>query len=192
MALLFVASLLGPLSPNLTAFLTAQFLAGVGTGTFIPLTIGFIVRNLPQRLVVYGLAVYAMNSELSQNVSASLEGWYYGKLRPGGGSNGNIASRCRSCSPASGTERRARRSTWRCCATSTGQDSPIPGSGFSLLYAGLDQGNRLDWVNNGLVNGLLLSGSLADPRLRRAASSSSTSHSSIFGCWRGKGSCPSL
>ena len=50
MALLFVACLLGPLSPNLTAFLTAQFLAGVGTGTFIPLTIGFIVRNLPQRL----------------------------------------------------------------------------------------------------------------------------------------------
>jgi DHA2 family multidrug resistance protein len=76
MALLFVASLLGPLSPNLSALLTAQFLAGVGTGTFIPLTIGFIVRNLPQRLVVYGLAVYAMNSELSQNVSASLEGWY--------------------------------------------------------------------------------------------------------------------
>ena len=76
MALLFVASLLGPWSPNLSAFLTAQFLAGVGSGTFIPLTIGFIVRNVPQRLVLYGLAVYAMNSELSQNVSASLEGWY--------------------------------------------------------------------------------------------------------------------
>ena len=76
MALLFVASLLAPLSPNLNAFLTAQFLAGVGAGTFIPLTIGFIVRNVPQRLVVYGLAVYAMNSELSQNVAASLEGWY--------------------------------------------------------------------------------------------------------------------
>ena len=80
MALLFIAALLGPLSPNLTAFLTAQFLAGVGTGTFIPLTIGFIVRNLPQRLVVYGLAVYAMNSELSQNVSASLEGWFTDNL----------------------------------------------------------------------------------------------------------------
>ena len=47
MALFFIASLLGPLSPNLTAFLTAQFLAGVGSGTFIPLTIGFIVRSLP-------------------------------------------------------------------------------------------------------------------------------------------------
>ena len=32
------------------------------------------------------------------------------------------------------------------------------GLGFSLLYAGLDQGNRLDWVQNGVVTGLLLSG----------------------------------
>ena len=66
----------GPLSPNLEAFLTAKFLGGVGSGTFIPLTISFVARSLPPRLVIYGLAVYAMNSELSQNVGASLEGWY--------------------------------------------------------------------------------------------------------------------
>ena len=47
-------SLLGPLSPNLAAFLTMQFLGGVGSGTFIPLTISFIVRSLPARLVIYG------------------------------------------------------------------------------------------------------------------------------------------
>jgi DHA2 family multidrug resistance protein len=159
MALLFIASLLGPLSPNLTAFLTAQFLAGVGTGTFIPLTIGFIVRNLPQRLIVYGLAVYAMNSELSQNVSASLEGWYTDNLS-------------------------WRWIQWQFCialpimfaciwygaprekvnlALLRDLDWPglaYSGLGFALLYAGLDQGNRLDWVNNGLVNGLLASGSL--------------------------------
>jgi MFS transporter, DHA2 family, multidrug resistance protein len=159
MALLFIAALLGPLSPNLTAFLTAQFLAGVGTGTFIPLTIGFIVRNLPQRLVVYGLAVYAMNSELSQNVSASLEGWY----------TENFSWRW---------------IQWQFCLAlplmfvcilygaprekiNLGllRDLDWPGLaysgiGFSLLYAGLDQGNRLDWVNNGLVNGLLVSGTL--------------------------------
>jgi DHA2 family multidrug resistance protein len=159
MALLFVASLLGPLSPNLTAFLTAQFLAGVGSGTFIPLTIGFIVRNLPQRLIVYGLAVYAMNSELSQNISASLEGWY----------SDNLSWRW---------------IEWQYCAAlplmfaciwygapreklnmALLRDLDWPGLvysgfGFGLLYAGLDQGNRLDWNNNGLVNGLLLSGGL--------------------------------
>jgi MFS transporter, DHA2 family, multidrug resistance protein len=159
MALLFIASLLGPLSPNLTAFLTAQFLAGVGAGTFIPLTIGFIARNLPQRLIVYGLAVYATNSELSQNVAASLEGWYSDSLS-------------------------WRWIEWQYCAalplmfaciwygvprektnTSLLQHLDWPGLaysgfGFALLYAGLDQGNRLDWNNNGLVNGLLLSGGL--------------------------------
>ncbi len=74
--LVFITSLLGPLSPNLNAFLVMQFLGGVGSGTFIPLTISFIIRSLPARLVIYGIALYAMNSELSQNVAASLEGWY--------------------------------------------------------------------------------------------------------------------
>ena len=159
MALLFVASLLGPLSPNLGAFLAAQFLAGVGSGTFIPLTIGFIVRNLPQRLVVYGLAVYAMNAEMSQNVSASLEGWY----------SDNLSWRW---------------IEWQYCLflpvmfaciwygvpreklnTALLKDLDWPGLvcsgvGFSLLYAALDPGNRLDWNNSGLVNGLFMAGVL--------------------------------
>ena len=54
--------------------------------------------------------------------------------------------------------------------------------GFALLYAGLDQGNRLDWSNNGLVDGLLLAGGLLTlafvvRELRRARS-----RSSICGC----------
>ena len=53
-----------------------QFLGGVGSGTFIPLTISFIIRSLPASLVIYGISLYAMNSELSQNVAASLEGWW--------------------------------------------------------------------------------------------------------------------
>ncbi len=76
MALFFISSLLGPLSPNLNAFLAMQLMGGIGSGTFIPLTISFVVRSLPPRLVMYGVAIYAMNSELSQNVAASLEGWY--------------------------------------------------------------------------------------------------------------------
>ena len=37
------------------------------------------------------------------------------------------------------------------------------GLGFALLYAGLDQGNRLDWSNSGLIDSLLLSGALLTP-----------------------------
>jgi DHA2 family multidrug resistance protein len=157
--LFFISSLLAPLSPNLSAFLTMQFLGGVGSGTFIPLTISFILRNLPARLVIYGVALYAMNSELSQNVAASLEGWYSDHWS-------------------------WRWIDWQYClalplmfvciwygvprekvnaALLRNLDWPglvYAGMGFGLLYAGLDQGNRLDWTGSGLVNGLLLSGGL--------------------------------
>ena len=39
-------------------------------------TISFIVQNLPLRLVVYGIAAYSMNLELSLNIAASIEGWF--------------------------------------------------------------------------------------------------------------------
>ena len=159
MILFFMASLLGPLSTTLAAFLAMQFLGGIGSGTFIPLTISFIVRSLPARLIVYGLAVYAMNSELSQNVSASLEGWYadnwswrwidwqYCLLLP-------LMFGC----IWYGVPREEvnigllRHLDWPGLAYSS--------LGFCLLFAGLDQGNRLDWTNNGLVNGLLISGAV--------------------------------
>ena len=155
--LFFLASLLAPLSPNLTGFLAIQFLGGIGSGTFIPLTISFIVRSLPARLMVYGIAVYSMNSELSQNVGASLEGWY--------------------------TDHWSWRwIDWQYCAmlpvmfaciwygvprekinTQLLRHLDWPGLayaalGFGLLYAGLDQGNRLDWTSNGLVVALLVAG----------------------------------
>jgi DHA2 family multidrug resistance protein len=157
--LFFIASLLAPFSPNLQAFLVAQFLSGVGSGTFIPLTISFITRSLPPRLVIYGLAVYAMNSELSQNVGASLEGWYadhwswrwidwqYCVALP-------VMFVC----IWYGTPREKTNT-----ALLSNLDWPglaYAGLGFCLLYAGLDQGNRLDWTNNGLVDGLLISGAL--------------------------------
>jgi DHA2 family multidrug resistance protein len=155
----FTASLLGPLSPNLSAFLTAQFLAGVGSGTFIPLTVSYILRNLPKRLVIYGMAIYAMNSELSQNVAASLEGWYSDHLSwhwidwqycfalP-------LMFVCiwYGVPKESAPPKSLRELDWPGLA--------YAGIGFALLYAGLDQGNRLDWTNSGLVNGLLLSGGL--------------------------------
>jgi DHA2 family multidrug resistance protein len=157
--LFFTASLLGPLSPNLQAFLTIHFLGGVGSGTFIPLTISFILRNLPSRLIVYGIAIYAMNSELSQNIAASLEGWYsdhwswrwidwqYCAVLP-------VMFAC----VWFGVPRE--KPNLALCSALDWPGLIYAGLGFSLLYAGLDQGNRLDWVRNGTINGLLISGGL--------------------------------
>lgn len=157
MALFFTTSLLGPFSPNLHAFLAMQFLGGVGSGTFIPLTISFVVRTLPPRLVIYGLAIYAMNLELSLNVAASLEGWYseHWSWRWIGWQYCLVLPVMFAC-VLYGVPREKINT-----ALARGLDWPgmvYSGLGFALLYAALDQGNRLDWRNSGLVNGLLLSG----------------------------------
>ncbi len=157
--LFFMTSLLSPLTGNLHGFLAMQFLAGIGSGTFIPLTITFVVRSLPARLVVYGIAIYAMNSELSQNVAASLEGWYADHLS-------------------------WHWVYWQYCAALPvmfwavwvgipreqinvallkNLDWPglaYAGLGFAMLYAGLDQGNRLDWRGSGLIVGLFAGGGI--------------------------------
>jgi DHA2 family multidrug resistance protein len=157
--LFFVASLLGPFSAGLHGYLAWLFLAGLGSGTFIPLTISFVIRTLPARLVVFGLATYAMNSELSQNVAASLEGWYADHLT-------------------------WRWVEWQYCAALPAMFAAIwfgvpredtktelmrsfdwwglvyAGLGSAMLYAGLDQGNRLAWRESGLVSGLLAGGAI--------------------------------
>ena len=50
--------------------------AGLASGFFIPLTLSFILLNMPPRYWAFGIAIYALNLELSLNISASLEGWY--------------------------------------------------------------------------------------------------------------------
>ncbi len=150
-------SLLTPFSASLPMLLTMQFLGGLASGFFIPLTLSFILLSTPPRFWAFGIALYALNLELSLNISASLEGWY--------------------------TEHHS----WRwifwqnvplalimtLCLRRGLAVKPIPvrppndiyalvsgGTGLALIYAALDQGNRLDWLNSGLVWGLLLAGAL--------------------------------
>ena len=46
-----------------------QFISGLASGTFIPLTIGFVAQN-PRP----GVSAYAMNLELSLKIAASIDG----------------------------------------------------------------------------------------------------------------------
>lgn len=151
-----VIALIEPFSPNLPMLLTFQFAGGLATGFFVPLTLGFVLRNMPPKAWAYGIAIYALNLEVSLNVSASLEGWYVDHL------------------------------SWRwifwqqvplavgmalCMYFGVKPDpvnpkAPRPdyygfasgGIGLALIYAALDQGNRLDWLNSSLVWGLIIAG----------------------------------
>src|SRR5258708_26660738 len=74
-AVFALSNLLLPFSPDLRFVLAFQMVSGLASGTFIPLTIGFVVQNLPARLVVDGGAAYAMHLELSLNIAASIDSW---------------------------------------------------------------------------------------------------------------------
>src|SRR5580693_519737 len=79
-AVFALVCLIQPFSPNIQTMLALQFVGGLSSGFFIPLTLGFVLRNMPPRVWAYGIALYALNLEVSLNVSASLEDWYIENL----------------------------------------------------------------------------------------------------------------
>jgi len=146
-----------PFSPNVRFVFAFQFLSGLGSGTFIPLTIGFVVRNLPTRFVLYGVSIYAMNLELSLNIAASIEGWFdtYWSWHWIFWDTALLAPLMLVCvyfgvPPRPVDRELLKKADWIGIL--------YVSVGFSLLYAALDQGNRLDWLNSGLINGLLMGG----------------------------------
>ena len=62
--------------PKLPVMLVLLVLAGLTAGTFYPLTLSFVLRNLPMRYVLLGIAMYAMDIVFTTNVATSLEAWY--------------------------------------------------------------------------------------------------------------------
>jgi len=152
-----VISLLTPYSATLPMLLTMQFLGGLASGCFIPLTLSFILLNTPPRYWAFGIAIYALNLELSLNISASLEGWYveHHSWRWIFWQNVPLALLMSICLHRGiAIKPITTRPPTDVFALLSG------GAGLALIYAALDQGNRLDWLNSGLVCGLLAAGGL--------------------------------
>jgi MFS transporter, DHA2 family, multidrug resistance protein len=152
-----LVSLLTPFSASLAMLLSLQFLGGLASGCFIPLTLSFVLLNTPPKYWAFGIAVYALNLELSLNISASLEGWYveHHSWRWIFWQNVPLALIMSLC-------------LHRGIAQKPITVQPPPdyialfcgGAGLALIYAALDQGNRLDWLHSGLICGLLAAGAL--------------------------------
>src|SRR5882757_2850159 len=155
-AALAVISLLEPFSPNLQMLLAMQFANGLATGFFVPLTLRFVLRNMPPRVWAYGVAISALNLEISLNISASLEVWYLEHLSWKWifWQNVPLAIGMALClgfgaRPEPANPDRPRADLFGFASG---------GIGLALIYAALDQGNRLDWSNSGVVWGLMLAG----------------------------------
>ena len=137
--------------------ITALLLAGLASGTFYPLTLTFALTAAPIRFLPFTLALYATFVDFAVNIAPTLYGFYRNHfswqwmfwtsvlLTPI-----MILCICKGV-PASSATRKSRQ-------VPSFAGFLYASAGFALLYAALDQGERLDWWHSGLFSGLALSG----------------------------------
>ncbi len=141
---------------NIGALITIQCVAGLAAGTYYPLTITLVVRNIPFKYIHFGVAAYALDILASTHIATALEAWYMNHLSwqyifwnalfitP-------ILMACiyfgvpRQPMP----QRSPRTNLWGFLYVSTA---------FTFLYCALDQGERLDWRNSGVINACVITG----------------------------------
>jgi MFS transporter, DHA2 family, multidrug resistance protein len=129
-------------------------IAGLVSGTFYSLTMSFVLTALPKRLIIFGIAAYAADIVFSSNIATALEGWYVEHL-----SwhwifwNAAILTPLMMVCVYFGVPQKpivGPRPSWRGFAYFS--------VGISLIYGALDQGERLYWLNSGVVVGMLAAG----------------------------------
>jgi DHA2 family multidrug resistance protein len=155
-----VISLLLPFAGSLPILIVLLVLAGLTAGTFYPLTLSFVLRNLPPRYVLVGIAMYAMDIVFTTNFATSLEAWYMDHL-----SWRWIFWNSAALTPIMmllihfGIPRQPLPQPKESQSKPNWRGFLYASLGFSLLYIALDQGQRLDWLNSGTIVGLVVSGS---------------------------------
>jgi DHA2 family multidrug resistance protein len=154
-----ILCLLMPFAAHFSLLIALLVLAGLTAGTFYPLSLSFILRNIPQRYALYGIAAYAIDIVVSTHIAHSYEGWLMTAL------------------------------SWRWIFWTDALLTPLmilfvllgiapqplpqpkPGqpkpswhgflyfsSGAALLYGALDQGQRLDWWRSEAFVALVITG----------------------------------
>ena len=147
-AVFMAASLLLPFAPGYLAMMLLVVIAGISSGTFYSLTMTFVLTTLPKRLIIFGIAAYAADIVFISNIASLVEGWFMEHL-----SWHWIFWIAAFFSPVMmvciyyGIPRRAAstdpKPSW--------QGFIYFSLGLALLYAAMDQGERLDWVHSGTI-----------------------------------------
>jgi DHA2 family multidrug resistance protein len=150
-------SALLPLVHNYALLIAFLAVAGLTSGTFYPLTLTFALRNIPLRYLALVVALYATCIEASVNFAPSI----YGFCR------NNLSWQWMFWIPAFVTP------VMMLCIFFGIPPSPKPqtnkqppsfvgflylSAGFALLFAALDQGERLDWWRSGTFTALIATG----------------------------------
>jgi DHA2 family multidrug resistance protein len=158
-ALFSLISLALPLASSLPVLLFLLVCAGLTAGTFYPLTLSFVLRNLPMRYVLLGIAMYAIDIVFTTNVCTSLEAWYIDHL-----SWRWIFWTGAVLAPAMVVLIYFGIPWQPLPKPKEGQPKPnwrgflYASLGFALLFTALDQGQRLDWLHSGTIVALFATG----------------------------------
>jgi DHA2 family multidrug resistance protein len=131
------------------ALVILQAVAGLAAGTYYPLTMSVLVKNLPPKFIHYGIAAYALDILASTHIATALEAWYVTHL-----SWQWVFWNALLVTPI----------MMACIYWGIPRQSLPPrnpnhnlfgflyaASALTLIYCGLDQGERLDWGNSGIV-----------------------------------------
>jgi DHA2 family multidrug resistance protein len=154
-----LASFLPPYTHDYNTLIVLQAIRGLAVGAFIPAVLGFVLRSLAPQWWIWGIAAYAFRFVFSQNVGSAIEGFYSeaGRWEWIFWQNTAITPVMVVLAAIAMPHRPIDREL---LGRTDWPGIVYAGLGFGLIYAGLDQGNRLDWLNSGVVTGLLLSGTL--------------------------------
>src|ERR1700721_3040493 len=156
-AVFFVVSALLPLVHSYSLMILLLVIAGLTSGTFYPLTLTFALRNIPLRYLAFTVALYATCVEEAVNFAPSLYGFY----------REHLSWEWMFWTSALITP------VMMACVYFGIPESPKPqksgtapsfvgffyaSAGFALVFAALDQGQRLDWWRSGVFTALFIGG----------------------------------
>ena len=149
-----LVSLLIPLVRDFNLLLALNIVHGLLLGTFVPATLMIILRNLPTRWWLPAIALYAIRVGLSLNSGISAVGFYVEHV---GWQwlfwQDVIVAPLLGLFVYLGTPRED--VNLKLCKEADWGGMLLLGAGIAMIYAGLDQGNRLDWLESGTVVALL-------------------------------------
>lgn len=154
-----VISLVLPLVRDYQTLLVLTILHGLLLGTFVPATLMIIFRNLPMQWWLIAIGIYALRVGFSLNFGPALVGFYVDHV---GWQwlywQDALLAVLMAILVYLGAPREPVNKAL--LETADWGGMLLLGSGIAMIYAGLDQGNRLDWLGSGTVVALLASGAM--------------------------------
>src|SRR5262245_15520432 len=152
-----IVSVCLPFAQSYSMLIVLTAIAGLSSGTFYPLTLSFALVNIPLRYLVLTLALYATCIEGALNFAPSLYGFY----------RNHLSWEWMFWTSALATPLMATCVYYGVPASSRPRPSgPTPSfvgflyasAGLALLFAALDQGQRLDWWRSSVFVALFTTG----------------------------------